>query len=231
MTRAIAAAMLIGLLSCSTSAAGQEVHTYVGGGLFASPWGGARSVLLGGSRTFINSGPEAINVAVLAEAGWVVVPTFVIGAEVAFSLRRNPVTQAYYYPTPGPYREVGQYSEDTYFAVIRGRAPQFGKVRLAALAGVGALQGNFRQRFAKGFASRPGVFEPFGDERRSRVFRLAGTFGAEAEAAITPHLGIVPQFRVLVVDRGSPLMSGGPMPTFGFKAVAYRMGVSVWAAF
>ena len=230
MTRMTPAVIVVGLLNCVANATAQEARTYVGGGFIVVPWGGAHSVNAGTpSTTYTNTGPEAVNVGFLAEAGWFVNRTLAVGLEVGFPFQRNPVTQEYGYFNP--FRRIGRYREITVFGVARARTPPVGRVRLAAVGGGGLVLGDLLKRAALGSFSRPGVFEPFGEEERKTLSGLAATFGGDLEAEVTSHIQIVPQFRLSVVDRGSLIGRNSEMAALGFNRLVYRSAVAVRAIF
>ena len=56
------------------------------------------------------------------------------------------------------------------------------------------------------------------------------TGGAELIVQATRHIAVVPQFRVLGIDRGS-VTSGSPFPSFGLGFFVYTGGIGVRAAF
>jgi hypothetical protein len=227
--RATAAIVFLGLLTCALSANAQEARGYVGGGLMVLPWGGAHSLNGGASTTYSNTGPEAVNVGVLGEVAWFLDPTLAVAVEAALPFQRNPVTQGYGYFSP--YRLVGRYREQTFSFVLRAQTPQPSRVRAAALGGISIIHGSLRLRTSTGRFDQPGVFPPLGDERTLSKTGHGATFGAELAVAITTHVHIVPQFRVVVIDRGSVTTSNKLFATFGFDKVVYRVGTSVRATF
>jgi hypothetical protein len=227
--RATATIVFVGLLTCALSANAQEARGYVGGGFMVFPWGGAHSLRGGPSTTYSNTGPEAVNVGVLAEVAWSLDPTLAVAVEAALPFQRNPVTQGYGYFSP--YGLVGRYREQTFSFLLRAQTPQPGRVRAAALGGIGIIHGSLRLRTSSGRFDQPGVFPPFGDETTQSSLGFGATFGAEVAVEVTTRVHIVPQFRVVVIDRGSVTTSNKLFATFGFDKVVYRAGASVRGTF
>jgi hypothetical protein len=107
MTRTFAAVILVGWLCGVPNATAQEKRPYVAGGFMVVPWGGAHSLPGGPSTSFTNTGPEAVNTGLVAEAGWFLTENVTAGVEVAVPFQRNPVTQSHGY-FDGSYRLVGR---------------------------------------------------------------------------------------------------------------------------
>jgi hypothetical protein len=221
--------IFLGVLTCALSASAQEARGCVGGGFMVFPWGGARSV---NAETplyaYTNTGPEAVNVGLLAEVAWFLDPTFAVTVEAALPFQRNPVTQEY--GNSSPYRLMGGYREQTFSFLLRARTPQASRVRAAALGGISIIHGSLRYRYASG-AHVPGEFRPFGEEQTQSRSDFGATFGAELAAAITTRVHIVPQFRFVVIDRYNSPPRIRVFGSFGFDKVVYRAGASVRATF
>jgi hypothetical protein len=228
MTRTFAAVILVGLLWSVPNATAQEKRPYVGGGFMVAPWGGAHSTPGGPSTFFANTGPEAVNTGLVAEAGRFLNERVTFGVEVAFPFPRNPVTQEHGY-FDGSYRLVGRYRETTTFAMFRALAPAYQRARVAVVGGGGFLWGDLLQRTARTIPGRPfGILGPFGPEKHSVLSALATTFGGEVEILATSQIRIVPQFRVSLIQRGS--VSGvvrSGMASFGFDRVGTHAAVTV----
>jgi hypothetical protein len=228
MTRTFAAVILVGWLCGVPNATAQEKRPYVGGGFMVVPWGGAQSLPGGPSTSFTNTGPEAVNTGLVAEAGWFLTENVTAGVEVAFPFQRNPVTQSHGY-FDGSYRLVGRYRETTTFVMFRALAPAYERVRVAAVGGGGFLWGDLLQRTARTPPGRSlGPLGPFGPEEHTVLSALATTFGGEVEILATSQIRIVPQVRVSLIGRGpvSGVTRSG-MASFGFDKVGIHAAVTV----
>jgi hypothetical protein len=219
------ATLSLALLALPRIAAGQDVRGYVGGALTISPWG--LKPVRGGtpSLDFDNTSTESTAPGVATEVGWLLNRRVALGAEIGLPFRRE-VTQTYSYFTP--YISVSRYRDLTLFAIARALLNQDGRVGVGLVGGGGSVQQSSLERVAEGhFGSY--TFGPFGLERDVSRWTWGLTGGVDVSLQAARHVSIVPQFRVLAIDRGHVI--DGDVFAFGFSTVVYRYGVSLRAAF
>jgi hypothetical protein len=95
------------------------------------------------------------------------------------------------------------------------------------VGGVGVVYGNSFDRYLY-----DAQFSHFGSDSRSLSGTMpSATGGADLALKVTLHLAVVPQFRVMVIQRGDPYRGGSAFSNFGLPTYPYRVGIGVRAAF
>jgi hypothetical protein len=127
-----------------------------------------------------------------------------------------------------PYTLVSSFRDLTVFGVVRHEMG-VGHIRIALVGGGGQGQESSLQKTAP-TVSGSTTSIPFGNQLEVTRWAFGSTGGAELIIQATRHIAVVPQFRVVGIDRGS-VTSGSPFASFGLGSFAYRGGVGVRAAF
>ena len=179
------------------------------------------------STTYDTTSQDSITRGLTVELGWTVKPQASLGVEIGLPFRRE-LTQTFGYFTP--FIKQSHYRDLTFFGVARRELPETRKVHLGLMGGAGLVQQRSRERTSFGQFGPPYAFGPFGDEQVVSRWTWGATGGADLSVQATRHVAIVPQFRVLFIDRGVGV-AGIDAFAFGFKSLGYRIGIGIRGQF
>ena len=202
---------------------------YAGGAFTIAP--GDPHAVNGGSpsTTYDNTSPDSTTRGLTVELGWTARPQVSLGVEIGVPFQRR-LTQTYYYFNP--FIKESRYRDLTFFGVARRELPATGKIHLALTGGAGLVQQRSQERISPGqFGTY--IFGPFGDEHLVSRWTWGATGGADLSVQAARHVAIVPQFRVLFIDRGRKYaeVAGVDVFGFGFDSLGYRVGLGIRGKF
>ena len=224
---AVSAILLTAMLVGPAGAAAQDSNGYVGGGVFFGPWQ-PDDVTGSPSLSYGNTAGDASTVIGAAvEAGVALGRNFGLGVEVGFPARRDIFQEHFYF---NPFKRESRYRDTTLFGVARVRVGG-PAVSAELVAGGGLVHQSSLERTALGrFGTTGYTFGPFGDELDVTRWTWGATGGLDLPVRVGSRLSLVPQLRVLVIDRGD-ITGALPFPTFGLPKVTYRGGLALRATF
>lgn len=210
-------------------ATAQEARGYAGAALTLSTVG-VHSISGGSpSTTYDNASSETWARGVTGEAGWFFKKSLAIGVEFTAPFARNELTSVRTYLV-APRSLTSRYREQTLFAVLGWHVGTPTRIRTVIVGGGGVVLGSSLERLAQHQgASSASVFGPYGDETSVSGGMLGATGGADVTIAMSRHLSVAPQVRVLTVMRGR--ISDSLFGDLGLPKVAYRIGLGVRANF
>lgn len=219
-------AVLVLTLVCPALARAQPARGYVGGGLALWPWQ-PQSISSGASLSFGNTTEDAWVPAAQVEAGAFLGRYLGVGVEAAWPARRD-VEQSYSYSISFAYLAEIRYREAPLFGVIRVH-PTGRPTGVSLVAGAGAVRqdGIERRRSALGFT---GAYGPFGPDVHATRWTWGAIAGIDAALPLGPRVSLVPQARVIFVERGETY-EATEFADLGLPAFSYRVAVTLRASF
>ena len=230
-TRAVL--FLLVLLAVGRAAIAQESQTYLGGAM-ELPTFGVHSFDTGGpGSTYVNTSDDPILVGAVLEGGGFVSRNLAVGAEMHIPIGRAAVTNVHGYFNP--YTRLSQYRELSVLGIFRASAPSRGRVRAGMLAGAGVVFANSTDRTSTCNFDPTIPCSPFSPEQEATRPLLGATVGGEVAIQTTGRLSIVPQFRVLWVNRSQDVASGTAADhafvILGIDRVSYGGGIALRVTF
>lgn len=219
--------------TCEGPASGQVVHPYVSGAIEASS-AGVHSLNSGASLTFDNTSDDNMVLGVVGEAGWFIRPNIAFGGQVDLPFGRTAITQHHDYVDPSNRRS--RFREWNAFGVLRGYLPLQRRVRVGGVAGLGLVAESSLEQISTCQLAPPYVCSAFGAEKESTRFATGLTVGGDLAWEATPHLSVLPQFRLVWVDRGNPVASNNSsedsiLISLGLNQVSYRASIGLRVGF
>lgn len=204
----------------------QQARGYVGGGLAIWPWQ-AKSISSGASLSFGNTTEDDWVPAAQVEAGAFLGRYLGVGVEAAWPARSD-VEQSYGYSISFAYLAEIRYREAPVFGVIRVH-PTGRPAGVSLVAGAGAVRqdGIERRRPAIGFT---GTYGPFGPEVHATRWTWGAIGGVDAAIPLGPRVSLVPQARVIFVERGETY-EATEFADLGLPAISYRVALTLRATF
>jgi hypothetical protein len=223
------AVLLLVASMCAGSANGQVVHPYVSGAIETSSTG-VHSISSGASLTFDNTSDDNRGLGVVGEAGWFLRPNIAIGGQVDLPIGRTAIIQSHDYMNP--YNRRSRFREWTAFGVVRAYVPRGRRVRLGGLAGAGVVSESSLDQISTCQLAPPYTCSVFGAESESTRLATGLTVGGDLVWEAIPRISVLPQFRLVWVDRGKIF---GPNNSFddtnlislGLNQVSYRASIGI----
>ena len=165
---------------------------------------------------------------VVGEVGWLLRPNIAIGGQVDLPFRRTTITQSYDYNLEHPSVGRVRFREWNAFAVVRGYVPIARRVRVGGLAGVGMVAESALYQLTSCPFGPLDACSAFLAETESTRLATGLTVGGDIVREATPRISVVPQFRVVWVDRGKIWASRDTsVISLGLNQVSYRAGIGV----
>jgi hypothetical protein len=224
---------LLMLSAMGSEASAQDLHPYIGGAI-ELPTFGVHSFNTGGpGSTYVNTTDDPIVIGAVVEGGGFVSRNLAVGAEIHIPIGRAAVTNRYGYFNP--YTRLSQYRELSVLGMFRAYAPSRGRVRAGMLAGAGVVFANSLDRTSTCNFDPTIPCSPFSPEQEATRPLLGATVGGEVAIQTTERLSIVPQFRVLWVNRSQDVTSGTAADhafvILGIDRVSYGGGIALRVTF
>lgn len=230
-TRAVV--FLVAVLGCGGLAGAQDSRIYVGGAIELATFGVHSFDAGGPGSTYVNTADDSTLVGVIVEGGGFVSRHVAVGAEVHIPVGRADVTNTHDYFNP--YIRRSRYQELSVFGTFHGYVPSSGRVRAGMLAGAGIVFVNSLDRTSTCNFDFNIPCGPFGPEQEATRPVLGATVGGDVVIRTTDRLSIVPQFRVVWVNRGQDVNAGSPADQpfviLGIDRVSYRGGIGLRVTF
>jgi hypothetical protein len=223
---------LLAVLGCARLASAQDTHPYASGAIEMSTWG-VHSFMGAPSISYQNTSDDTKVVGIVGEGGMFLSRYVAVGAEIDIPFRRNGVTNGHGYFDP--YNRLSRYQEWSVFGIVHGYVPAGRRVRAGILAGGGIVFASSLDRISS-CNFDPGIpCTPFGPEQEATRSAFGATIGSDLVIQATRRLSIVPQFRVVWVDRGEDPASANatdrPFVILGIDRVSYRAGIGLRVTF
>jgi hypothetical protein len=210
-------------------AMGQDARGFIGGALTRSSWrvepvnGGSPSQYYDNTST-----DDSLAFGVTVDGAWSLTPRFAIGAELGVPARRE-VTQTFSYFNA--FIRKSQYRDLTLFAIARGRIQAPHRIGVEVLGGGGGVQQSSAAQVSESMAGAFSPLGPFMDVPTMSRWTWGFTGGVDVSVGVARHISIVPQVRVLVINRGNIENGVEYFSSFGLAKTVYRYGLGLRAAF
>ena len=229
-SRLYAALFAVVLLLLPRQGLGQDgVRGYAGGAFTILPTGPHAVSGSSPSTTYDTTSPDSTTRGLTVELGGTSRRQVSLGVEIGVPFERS-LTQTFGYFTP--FIKVSHYRDLTFFGVASRELPATGRIHLGLTAGAGLVQQRSRERISFGQFNSTN-FGPFGDEQLVSRWTWGATGGADLSVQAARHVTIVPQVRVLFIDRGrmNAEVAGVDVFGFGLDSFGYRFGVGIRGQF
>jgi hypothetical protein len=215
------------ILSFAPTAFAQNAQGYVGAGVFLGPWNPEDISFGSPSLSYQNDrGDDLLVLGGTFEAG-IRLRRVGLGIEVGVPVRRT-VDQLFFYFTP--YRKEIGYRESTFFTVAR-YVTGSDAVGAEFVAGAGLVHQHSVERVAPGRLESSGyTFGAFGPEATVTRWGPGATAGLDLPIRLSPAVALVPQGRVVYVNRGD-VAELPNFSSFGLPKTSWRVGLTLRAQF
>lgn len=216
--------LLIAIFSDSSAGLAQDgPKAYVGGTVDVSSFG-VHDLRGAPSLSFANTTNDTTIVGVTVEAGTEHGP-FAVGAEINIPLRRSEITQEHGYFDP--YTRISGYRELGVLGIFHAYAPT-GRVRPGVLGGAGVVfQDSADQVSTTCFDPRNSCSSMGASQETTTRPAFAFTAGGDVVIDLARHVSVVPQFRIVWVNRGTRDGESPSGPTLGVNSPGYRGGIGL----
>jgi len=224
---------LLAVLSCSGRVSAQDVHPYVGGAIEISSfgthsWSGSPSV------TYNNATDDTFVTSIGSEGGVFLGNNVAVGVEINIPFERSEITQSHGYFNP--FNRRSRYREWSVSGIFHRYMPAGRRVRAGIVLGGGMVFASSRDQVSSCNFDPRIPCAPFSAEREATHSTFAALLGTDAAIQVTPHLSVVPQFRVIWVGRGGDPASSSfdadfDFVTLGLDRLAYRAAIGLRATF
>lgn len=195
----------------------------VGGAVFVSPWRPG-NVEGSASLSYENDSPDSVVFGVAADAGVQLGPRLQLAVEAAIPAR-GEIAQTHFYFNP--FTKDIRFRETTVFGLARVALTPAGAVGVELVAGGGLVRQSSVERVADGrFGSTGYTFGGFGAEQEVTRTTWGVAGGLDLPFAVGARASIVPQARVIYVDRGDITQLPG-FPALGLPDVTIRIGAGL----
>ena len=223
---------LLILLLAAPSVAGGQPRGFAGGAIASAPFIVSTATKGSPSTTYTNVGENGRLTGVVGEMGVFVKRRIAVGVEAWLPFERRLVTQEYGYAISQRYRRISSYRERMVFFAVHGRLNDSDRITAMWVGSGGLVFQDALERVAQGLPNTTTQYGPFGDLTDSTSLTIGGTGGAELSIQVQRHLSVVPQFRVVYIQRGDfKGTNASSFANLGLDRLTTRIGVSVRAVF